>query len=785
MAPPLYTAKSPGDYLIEIDASQQTNGAATTIGAIAAASRRGPLGPQLYTSADNFLAANGPVDITWGYGHVSALPFLVESSQLWFNRIVDPSASYAFLQIENDVAGPDGNATRLFSGSSGWPTAVGSGPEVSHAVFSAALVSGDNVSLTISDSTLTATATAVFATSNDATLTALAASITTQIQATWGAGSAVIAVVGSALAILPDAVGSNARSIRVVPPLLDSLTSSSGFADVIFTEIGATITNGGTASATYVTQESTSLLDIWAENPGGWANDYGISMPTVAFGVQQRIQLTFSAALVTTNSFLAQLTVKGKKLSIGPITFSGNNDATLASIATEITLALGGQGSAFVSHINGSVTNDRQITIVSPVDGPNTLAVLSAQVVNGSSQATVTWASVVSGIAGVDTFQLNVYSRSNVNTPIETFTVSFNQQLDGYNTQQFVEEVINLGANKSLNIRVAYVGAHINPSGRIMAANPTIVWLAGGADGNFPSNGTATDAGGSDTVCAGWNTFLDAETYTIDLLINAGYTAPAVQQTMDTVATTRKDCFAILDMPSASQGVTDAITYCATLLNVTSTYSSIYSPDLQIVDSTSDQLIYVPPSGYIAARFAATDQNQGVWFAAAGLTRGVIQNVQGLRYYYNQGDRDTLDPAQINCLRRRRGAYVIWGVNTRYPISSLLQFNSVRRMYLFIETSILNSLEANNFDPINPQTEFLIRQKINTFLQPMKDAEAITNFLVLCDNVTNNGPANIDAGQLNVSVYIVPVTPAKVIVLRSIITPNSISFQELIANSIF
>jgi phage tail sheath protein FI len=67
---------------------------------------------------------------------------------------------------------------------------------------------------------------------------------------------------------------------------------------------------------------------------------------------------------------------------------------------------------------------------------------------------------------------------------------------------------------------------------------------------------------------------------------------------------------AILDIPSSLQKVQDAIGYRTDQLALNSSYSAIYSPDLLILDPYSSRRLYVPPSGYIAAKKAKEIQIQ-------------------------------------------------------------------------------------------------------------------------------------------------------------------------------
>jgi phage tail sheath protein FI len=258
-----------------------------------------------------------------------------------------------------------------------------------------------------------------------------------------------------------------------------------------------------------------------------------------------------------------------------------------------------------------------------------------------------------------------------------------------------------------------------------------------------------------------------------------------VQQEMVSLAETRQDCFAVLDMPPNDQTVEAAITYVGSTLGVNSSYAAIYTPDVQVLDTANNQLIYAPPSGYIAGQYAYTDQNYAVWFSAAGYIRGVLNNVVGLYETYDSGDRTTLASYNINTIKASTSGSgnVIWDVLTLSSPLSLLSYVSVRRTFIYLEQSIIQVLNSYVFDNITSQTEFLITQAINNFLQPIMNAQGITNFYVLCNSV-NNTANTIDNATLNVAVYIIPVVPARVIALTAIVTPNSISFQELISNGI-
>ncbi len=768
----------PGAYLKEVDASQQTNGVATTIGCITAAFKKGPVGPNLVTAGSQFTNQYGPIDNSWGYGHVSALAFLNYGNRLLVNRIVDPATcSYSALSVfSGSNALGSSNYTFLAPASNLTLTVANAAQAVDNSLMefslylSGPLVSGTSISATVSLPNSNGTAASQFtvptvnwAASSDQTIIAFANALSNTFNSN-GVPASVIAVNAT-----------TASTCTTIQILINNTVANYQYANInSVTVSGSNVT---------ITKQNTELLQIFSKNPGADGNNIGVQITNANTAAPPQIAITTT------------LTNTADALSISGTINYNNVVTTITGTGTSAALAVQNFISNFTSQYGGissgiySINNlSLSIILYAPSYNSTFEPAAGGFTVTDTATTPVVLASTVvfSANASYNYFTLNVYYKNTTN-PVESFVCSLNKQTDGFGNQQLITSVVNGSTTQagSNYISVVYSGATNNPSqnispsflsGTTTSPSSPIVFLGGGQDGVQPTD--------SDIV-TGIQALSSTEAYKFNILINAGYTSTAVQQALENLAATRMDCIAVLDMPSGMQSVTNALNYVNNTLGINSSYAAIYTPNLNILDTVNNEEISVPPSGYIAGQYAYTDQNYAVWMAPAGSKRGVLPNVLSVGTTYDSGDRGLLANSNINTIKAARNGSgnVIWDVLTLEQPRSLLSFVSIRRTFIYLEQSILTALEGDVFDNITSQTEFLITQNINAFLQPIKDAQGIANFYVLC-NSTNNPASTTDIGQLNVTVYIVPVVPARIISLTAVVTPSTVTFQELITNGI-
>ena len=485
--------------------------------------------------------------------------------------------------------------------------------------------------------------------------------------------------------------------------------------------------------------------------------------------------LEFSQDLVVGNIF--NCTVNGN--AIDPVHYNQNSDRTLECIANNINKALAAQLVTVPDAIAGNQNLARTVTVASPFSTSN-YVIANASLVGGSSRPNLTVKETLTRVAPTMQFTFEVYTRENTSTPQERFRVSLNEQQDGFGNQLNISEVINK-LNTSDYVRVYQpstsslnsIYPHLNDENRWVVTD-SIIWLANG------DNGSAVTAA---NVIQGWGAFSNSEKYGIRILINGGYSTPPVQQAMEALCRARRDCFAVLDMPPAYQKTsTTCVNYRKYNLNINSSYAAIYSPDLKIYDEYSGNQRFVPPSGHVAATFAFTDNNYATWFSPGGLERGKISNIQGLRYEYDQGDRDLMSPNQVNAIIYKRERYTVWDDQTLQSMKSALSNIHVRRLLILVETSITNGFDYKVFDPNDAFLRFQLTQIVEGILKPIKTGRGLYQYLIVCDE-NNNSNDDTAAGQLNMDIYLDPTIQARAIKLQSNIVKTGANFTEVLASA--
>lgn len=351
-------------------------------------------------------------------------------------------------------------------------------------------------------------------------------------------------------------------------------------------------------------------------------------------------------------------------------------------------------------------------------------------------------------------------------TPVEQFRVVLDYRVDGMGVQLNIQENINQRSNFiQVLVNTDSTWLQLNESFRYINtlnvgadAYPGIR-LVGGDDGTTPTVSDLMNA---------WSLYEDVEDLEVDLLINGGQYDTDLQRYLDEIAQSRMDCMAILDVPTAQQAVSKAIQYRRGDLHIDSSYSALYTPDLFIRDDYNDLRLYVPPSGFVAAAYAATDRDFATWFAPAGMTRGKL-NVKGVAQVYIQEDRDALYDNQINAIRNFTSEGVrIWGADTLQVMASALSNVNVRRLMLFIERALSKAVNYSVFDPNDELLWARLTNLCDTFLDPIVNGEGLYAKQVICDT-SNNTSDTIANGDVILDVYVDPVLPAKRIKLTAIV----------------
>jgi phage tail sheath protein FI len=199
-----------------------------------------------------------------------------------------------------------------------------------------------------------------------------------------------------------------------------------------------------------------------------------------------------------------------------------------------------------------------------------------------------------------------------------------------------------------------------------------------------------------------------------------------------------------------------------------SKYAALYYPWIKSFDPASGQNRLMPPSGHVIGVWSRNDTERGVHKAPAN---EVVRGALDLATNVTKGEQDLLNPIGVNCIRAFPGRGIrIWGART-LSSDPAWRYINVRRLFNYLEESILLGTQWVVFEPNDVRLWGTIRRNISAFLREewrrgaLFGASAGEAFYVKCDEETNP-PASIDAGQVVCEIGICPVKPAEFVIFR-------------------
>jgi uncharacterized protein len=203
--------------------------------------------------------------------------------------------------------------------------------------------------------------------------------------------------------------------------------------------------------------------------------------------------------------------------------------------------------------------------------------------------------------------------------------------------------------------------------------------------------------------------------------------------------------------------------------------SAYYFPWVQAPDpQIGNRQRPFPPCGFVAGIYAATDASRGVWKAPAGIDAS-LTGESGLQYLLTDLENGSLNVQAINCLRHFT-VYgdVVWGARTLQgndQAGSQWKYVPIRRLALFIESSLYDGTQWVVFEPNDETLWGQIRLNVGSFMQGLFLQGAFQGttpqqaYFVKCDS-ENNPQASIDQGVVNILVGFAPLYPAEFVVIQ-------------------
>ena len=296
------------------------------------------------------------------------------------------------------------------------------------------------------------------------------------------------------------------------------------------------------------------------------------------------------------------------------------------------------------------------------------------------------------------------------------------------------------------------------------------------------------------------DTCADAEVVECNLITVPGITTNGINQHLVNVAENRADCLAILDLAGGYSPRADRLatatafssyggSVTSTLQNLTdlginSSYACSYYPWVQIRDTHSDSVVWVPPSVAAIGTMASSEAKSEVWFAPAGFTRGGLTEgsagmpVVGVRDRLTSKQRDDLYAQNVNPIATFPAeGIVIFGQKTMQVTASALDRINVRRLMIFVKKEISRMAATTLFEQNVQRTWNRFLGQVNPFLDSVRARLGLTDFKVILDETTTT-PELVDRNIMYAKILLKPARAIEFIAIDFVITNSGASFED-------
>ena len=290
----------------------------------------------------------------------------------------------------------------------------------------------------------------------------------------------------------------------------------------------------------------------------------------------------------------------------------------------------------------------------------------------------------------------------------------------------------------------------------------------------------------------------DAETVNYDLISAPGLTNTDITDEIMSLASTRQDCLAIVDIPGGykpgfeNNGSVTTGDINGTITNlegrlINNSYAATYYPWVRLRDRVGGQgdVLYAPPS---VAAIGALGKSQGMselWFAPAGFNRGGINElggpegpiITGTWEHLTKDDRDRLYQTNINPIARfpSLNQIVIFGQKTLQQTSSALDRINVRRLLIYLKYRI--GLVSNTilFDQNVKTTWRRFKFQADRILADTQSRLGISEYKLVLDETTTTADY-VDRNIMYAKIFIKPTRSVEFIAVDFVISRSGVQF---------
>ena len=272
------------------------------------------------------------------------------------------------------------------------------------------------------------------------------------------------------------------------------------------------------------------------------------------------------------------------------------------------------------------------------------------------------------------------------------------------------------------------------------------------------------------------NTEVRSEMYEYNLIVCPGY-PEVVDEMLALSVSVNDEAFVIGDTP-CNKNPDDVANWANTSERFNSTSVAYYYP-WGLASNLDGNDVVCAPSGIALRTYAYSDSVAELWFAPAGVRRGLVTGVSKVGYVsgdlgtpttfvecnLNQGQRDNLYEfyKNINPIVYFPGrGIIIWGQKTAASAASALDRVNVVRLVMYMKRGLRKGAFPFVFEPNDQITRDNLKAAADGFLGDIMIKRGLYDFVTLCDE-SNNTPTRIDRNELWLDVAIKPVKAAEFI----------------------
>lgn len=257
-----------------------------------------------------------------------------------------------------------------------------------------------------------------------------------------------------------------------------------------------------------------------------------------------------------------------------------------------------------------------------------------------------------------------------------------------------------------------------------------------------------------------------------------------VEEVIEMIEEERADSIYVVTTPDKPAGASDTVeemytpddaVYNLENTEIDSNYTCTYYPWVKYLDQDNNQYIYLPPTKDVVRNFAQTDNVTYPWFAPAGIERGDVNCVRA-HYITKLDDEDVLYEGRINPVKTfATDGVKIWGQKNLQVTESQLNRIAVRRLLLRMRKLIAIACRNLIFQPNDSSTKNQFLSVVTPIMDNIKSNRGISDYRV----EVNDTVESRERRELPAKIFFKPYNALEYIVLDFIVTPESVSFDDI------